>query len=96
MNQIHITDIKNTDKVTTLHMDDYYPESRPQPYMDDLVTFKEFINTVLQGIMDDLEIDSVTKAFHYYTQGSGDGQENFCVVALRGGQLYTVLSEEEE
>ena len=96
MNQLCITDIKNTDKVTTLHMDDYFPEGRPQPYMDDLVTFKEFTNTVLQEIMDELETDSVTEAFDCYTQGSGDGQENFCVVALRDGQLYTVLSKEEE
>ena len=44
----------------------------------------------------ELETDSVTEAFDCYTQGSGDGQENFCVVALRDGQLYTVLSKEEE
>jgi len=96
MNQIYIKDIKDTDQVATLHMDDYFSEGRPKPYMDQLVTFKEFKKTVLNEIMVDAETDSVTEAFGYYTEGSGDGQENFCVVALRDGKLYTVLPEEEE
>ena len=96
MNQIHIKDIKDTDLVATLHMDDYFPESYPKPYMDPLVTFKEFTENVLAEIMEDAETDSVTEAFGYYTEGSGDGQENFCVVALRNGQLYTVLADREE
>ena len=96
MNTISIKDIKDTDLVGTLHLDDYFPESYPKPYMDPLVTFKEFKETVLQEIMEDCGTESVSKAFMYFRQGSGDGQENFCVLVNRGGQIYTLLPDEED
>lgn len=95
MNIIDITDLKDQDLVASLHMDDYFPEDKPCPFVENMVTFKEFKDSVLEEIITETE-SSVSEAFALWRQGSGDGGENYCLLALKGKQIFVVSADIED
>ena len=88
-NQLHFSDLKEDDLIQVLNMNDYFSDGMPQPNKPQRVV--EFIQEVLQEMLDDDEDLSLADAYNNFCFGSGDGGENYCVLTIKDGQVYTVI-----
>jgi hypothetical protein len=92
MYQLNIKDLAETDQITILRMDDYCNSNNYKPYTDcKMMTKKQFQDDVLEEIIADTGVTSLVEAFELFMAGSGDGDDNYCVLALRDGQIYPVV-----
>ena len=74
-------DLKDTDLVQVLNMDDYFSNNRP--YIEKVLTKQEFCNTYLDG---------GECTFEEYMTGSGDGGDNYVLLIIDpSGKIDTVL-----
>jgi hypothetical protein len=88
-NQLHFSDLKEDDIIQVLCMNDYFSDSLPQPNKPQSVV--DFIALNLQEMLDDDPDLSLADAYNTFCFGSGDGGENYCVLTIKGGEVYTVI-----
>jgi len=86
-NQILFRELDEDDVIQIINMNDYFDYGIPQPGRPQRVV--EFTSEFLVELIE--EGATPEEAFNYFHQGSGDGGENFCVVTIRHGEVYTVI-----
>jgi hypothetical protein len=87
-NQLHFSDLQEDDLIQVLNMNDYFSDGLPQPNKPQRVV--EFVQEVLQEMIEEENL-TLEEAYNQFCFGSGDGGENYCVLTIKNGQVYTVI-----
>ena len=91
-NQTHFSNLMEDNIIQIIHMNDYFGDGLPHPSKPLRVV--DFTNKYLKEIIEDNEDMTVSEAFDQFCYGSGDGDENFSVVTVINGEVYTVIPSE--